>query len=290
MFNKDKFQEDLVALFNDLQKMRDISIANGGRDFASLVRTEPPIEKNEQVTKLKQEFQQQINSVKEDMVAWSQEIANLQSSVSTLTSLPEAQKAVSKADEAFTRTTDVQQEPLKIALVGKMRSGKDTVADILQENYSFNRIAFGDKLKEFAHMIFPHVPLDPKPRELYLFMNIMREFYEDVWVYHLANTYNSIKNNSHGIVITDVRQQNELDWCKRNGFTVIKVVCDDAVRLNRIKASGDVHKEEYLTHNTESSVDRLEFDDWIDNSEDLYALHEQVASVYNFLSEQAINL
>lgn len=287
MFNQEKFQEDLLTLLNDLQKMRDISIANGGKDFASLVRSKPPIEESEQITQLKQEFQQQIDSVKEDIVTWSQYACNLKE---RLKQLEDKEKLHSNQNIASSTKAKIQQEPLKIALVGKMRSGKDTVADILQKEYSFNRIAFGDKLKELAHMIFPHVPLDPKPRELYLFMNIMREFYEDVWVYHLANTYNSIKSNSNGIVITDVRQQNELDWCKKNGFTILKVVCDDAIRLERIKASGDVHKEEYLTHNTESSVDRLEFDDWIDNSEDLYALHEQVASVYNFLSEQAINL
>lgn len=280
MFNQDDFQKEFISFLQQLQTIRNNIISskteNLDTDFTSLLKTKPPIEESEQITQLKQELQQQIDSVKEDMVTWSQEIANLQSSVSTLTSLSEAQKAVSKADEAFTCTTDVQQEPLKIALVGKMRSGKDTVADILQKEYKFNRIAFGDKLKELAHMIFPHVPLDPKPRELYLFMNVMREFYEDVWVYHLANTYNSIKNNSHGIVITDVRQQNELDWCKKNGFTILKVVCDDIIRLERIKASGDAHKEEYLTHNTESSVDQLEFDDWIDNSGNLEDLREQV--------------
>ena len=263
-------------------------------DFASLLKTEPPIEKSEQITQLKKEFQQQIDSVKGDMITWSQEISNLQSNVSSLTALVSAQKALDKANKALKHTkTDPEkpkQEPLKIALVGKMRSGKDTVADILQKEYKFNRIAFGDKLKELAHMIFPHVPLDPKPRELYLFMNTMREFHEDVWVYHLANTYNSIKNNSHGIVITDVRQQNELDWCKKNGFTILKVVCDDTIRLERIKASGDAHKEEYLTHNTESSVDQLEFDDWIDNSGNLEDLHEQVVTVlYNTIKKLHAN-
>ena len=263
-------------------------------DFASLLKTEPPIEKSEQITQLKKEFQQQIDSVKGDMITWSQEISNLQSNVSSLTALVSAQKALDKANKALKHAkTDPEkpkQEPLKIALVGKMRSGKDTVADILQKEYKFNRIAFGDKLKELAHMIFPHVPLDPKPRELYLFMNTMREFHEDVWVYHLANTYNSIKNNSHGIVITDVRQQNELDWCKKNGFTILKVVCDDVIRLERIKASGDVHKEEYLTHNTESSVDQLEFDDWIDNSGNLEDLHEQVVTVlYNTIKKLHAN-
>ena len=44
-----------------------------------------------------------------------------------------------------------------IALTGKARSGKDTVASVLVEEYGYRRIAFADALKEMALEVDPKV-------------------------------------------------------------------------------------------------------------------------------------
>lgn len=47
-----------------------------------------------------------------------------------------------------------------IALIGKARSGKDTIANFLVENHGYTRIAFADPLKEMALKLNPWVDID----------------------------------------------------------------------------------------------------------------------------------
>lgn len=51
-----------------------------------------------------------------------------------------------------------------IALTGKLRAGKDTVAEYLMERYGYARYAFGDGVKDDFHRENPAVPRHPKPR------------------------------------------------------------------------------------------------------------------------------
>ena len=48
-----------------------------------------------------------------------------------------------------------------IGLSGYAGAGKDTVADILVEEYGFVKVAFADKLKEFAYNVNPIIDVDP---------------------------------------------------------------------------------------------------------------------------------
>lgn len=152
---------------------------------------------------------------------------------------------------------------IKIALCGKMRSGKDSVAALLTTRYDFYpKIAFGDALKEIAHRTFPHIPREPKPRKLYIHMNEHRTFYENVWVDPVARKveYALDKRSTKGVVITDCRQQNEIDWCRANGFTVVRVTASDDVRIARAQRNKDVFDYEDLTHPTETYIDTFDTD------------------------------
>ncbi|WP_028776285.1 hypothetical protein [Shimazuella kribbensis] len=46
-----------------------------------------------------------------------------------------------------------------IALMGKMRSGKDTIAEYVYKYYGFTCYAFGDALKKYVHH-YSGIPLD----------------------------------------------------------------------------------------------------------------------------------
>lgn len=163
---------------------------------------------------------------------------------------------------------------MNIALTGKFRAGKDAVAKYLVEKYGYTRFAFGDELKRLAHEIYPWVPREPKPRKLYQFMNKMREFDRDVWVKHCFNRIERI--NCSSIVITDVRQQNELDRCRAEGFIIIRVSAPDHIRIERARVAGDSFDEATLNHKTEHYVDSLQVDFDIDNSGTLDELHAQI--------------
>jgi dephospho-CoA kinase len=180
----------------------------------------------------------------------------------------------------------------KIALTGKLRAGKDEVAQHLYIKHGFNRIAFGDALKKEALAVFPWIPQNSKPRALYQkFGQLMREIDPDVWIKHAERSVNGTidfrVNTGHervGIVITDVRQQNEVDWCRANGFTLIRVTAPDEVRIARAVAAGDDFTVHDLAHETELAIDGFAVDYEIVNDgsvDDLKAQIDEILEAIN---------
>lgn len=175
----------------------------------------------------------------------------------------------------------------RIALTGKMRSGKSLIASHLFVSHGYSRVSFGDSLKYYADQIFPHftegitetceifggekVVGRRKPRALYqTFGQMMREIDPNIWLYHaeqaleIEEGYRSTK----GIVIDDLRQPNEEAWARDNGFTIIRVNANEDTRLARARALGDDFKAEDLRHETEMHIDDIEadYDVWSDGS------------------------
>lgn len=148
---------------------------------------------------------------------------------------------------------------MKIALTGKMRSGKDTVAAHLCERYGFERVAFGDALKRNAHAVFPWISAESKPRSLYQqFGQVMRqEFDENVWIKHARLAVDSIVG---AVVITDLRQPNEYEWARTNGFVIIRVTAPDGLRIKRAISAGDDFTVHDLAHETELAIDGFAVD------------------------------
>ncbi|PAD91639.1 AAA family ATPase [Shouchella clausii] len=160
---------------------------------------------------------------------------------------------------------------LKIALIGKARAGKDSVADLLAEHYGFTKYAFGTALKRHFHDIFGEQ--DGKPREGYQwFGQTMRERDPGVWVRKLFEEIDIDSQYDEMFslapifpVITDARQQNEYDRCRAEGYTIIRVEADDTTRLERMRAAGDRFNIDDLAHDTETQLDAFEADFTVNN-------------------------
>ncbi|RSL29131.1 adenylate kinase [Salibacterium salarium] len=160
-----------------------------------------------------------------------------------------------------------------IALTGQMRSGKDTIATYAAEEYGFMRFAFGDALKRLAHEIYPWVPAEPKPRGLYQHMNVMRDYDPAVWVRHC---FADISETEHERdirfmpyvppIITDARQQNEIDACRARGYVIIEVFADESARIERMESAGETFNPAQLQHATERHIGEFAADYTIDNS------------------------
>ena len=178
---------------------------------------------------------------------------------------------------------------IKIAITGKMRAGKDTVYSILKEELELelnkvnsfadadvvfltNQHTFGGQLKHFAELLFPeHFVAGGKPRQLFQeFGQTMRQIDEDVWVkkvdQEIQNKLKSTHADVHISYITDLRQPNEYEYCRENGFFILRVNATDEVRLARMMADGDNFNKEHLHHETETYVDGYEVDYDIDNN------------------------
>lgn len=175
-----------------------------------------------------------------------------------------------------------------IALTGKFRSGKDSVGRYLCANYGYTRFAFGDELKRYAHELFD-VDSASKPRELYQwFGQTMRQRDPDVWVRKCFEAiarchYNRVDYeedpDEFRAVITDLRQPNECDRCRSEGFVIIRINCPDDIRLARARSAGDDFTDADIAHETERHVDIFTVDYEIDNSGALSELHAQIDAI-----------
>lgn len=170
---------------------------------------------------------------------------------------------------------------MKIALTGKMRSGKSTVAEYLKANYGFTEFAFGDALKRFVHAIFGES--SAKDRDLYQwFGQTMRSRDPDVWVRRLDEAVcDHFKSRppvgaAKRVVVSDLRQPNEYEYLRREGYTIIRINCPEDIRVDRILESGDYFEQSMLDHETEWHVDTFDVDFEVENSGRWIDMAEQV--------------
>ncbi|WP_299831709.1 adenylate kinase [uncultured Metabacillus sp.] len=171
---------------------------------------------------------------------------------------------------------------MKIALIAKMRSGKDTVADYLCEQYGFDKYAFGDELKRYYHELFGET--EAKPREGYQwFGQTLRQRDRDIWVRKCFE--NIDKFDPIHIVVSDLRQPNEYKKCKAEGYTIVKIECDDELRVKRIMQKNDQFNMSNLKHDTEMHIDKFNYDYMINNNGSLEDLYKQVDSLIQYVVE-----
>jgi hypothetical protein len=116
-----------------------------------------------------------------------------------------------------------------IGLTGYARSGKDTVANILVENYGYKRIAFADKIRELLYETNPQVggnrlqhlistygwevaKSQPEVRHLLQSLGVgaRKTFGDNHWIVEALKNITREGN----YVITDVRFKNEAEWLK----------------------------------------------------------------------------
>ncbi|WP_030855244.1 hypothetical protein [Streptomyces sp. NRRL S-475] len=133
-----------------------------------------------------------------------------------------------------------------IALIGRARSGKDTVGARLVERFGYTRLAFADPLKEMALEINPWIPTGygvvvrlhrliadvgwdyakenyPEVRRILQHTGqSIRHRTPDYWVRALLDT--AYKVPSGPIVVTDVRYKNEAHALQRHGFRLVRLV------------------------------------------------------------------
>ncbi|MED4819181.1 hypothetical protein P9654_04720 [Bacillus atrophaeus] len=178
------------------------------------------------------------------------------------------------------------QKPVKIALLGEIRAGKDTVAELIEKHIKADKstyfLAFADGIHKVIRKYFPKAYKEGKPRKhLQQIGQSFRVLNPDIWIDTLfnSNVFNKAARSQSNIIITDVRQPNEALRAMQEGFTVIKVTADFDVRVERAKAKGDSFNLEDFYHETEMAIQQCPYDVLIDNSYTLENLEERVKEV-----------
>lgn len=177
----------------------------------------------------------------------------------------------------------LKREPLKIGLTGKLRSGKDQVADIISKQLNnVWKIGFADGITELLEEFTPRVFEEGKPRKAYQDVGqVMRGVDPDVWVRRAEKHIDTIETmlpQAH-IVVKDVRQPNEVQSLRDRGFTIIKVDASPELRTARALSNNDKFDIEQMYHETELAIDKIVPDHVISNEGTLKDLEDAVESL-----------
>lgn len=121
---------------------------------------------------------------------------------------------------------------MKIAITGKMCSGKSTLANYIGSLDKRYRIySFGEKVKDVAQDLFK---MDPMKKDRTLLTSIgtkLREIDPDVWTKYIIN-----QTQRHAFcIIDDLRYQNEYEYLIQNDFKIIQLNVSPELQENRIK-------------------------------------------------------
>jgi hypothetical protein len=130
-----------------------------------------------------------------------------------------------------------------IGLTGYARSGKDTVANILVDNYKYNRLAFADKIRQLLTEIDPILEngqrlsstleeygwdiakAKPEVRRLLQTLGVgaRKMFGDNLWVDRALGEVAPANYYLYNFVVTDVRFKNEADKIKTKGGQIWRV-------------------------------------------------------------------
>lgn len=200
-----------------------------------------------------------------------------------------------------------------IGVVGFIGSGKDTVADYLQNFHEFRRESFASTLKDAVAAVFgwDRVLLEGRTKEARewreevdtwwaerLAMPTLtprwvlqywgtevcrRSFHDDIWI---ASLENKIRNSKDNIVISDCRFPNEITAIKNAGGKIVWVQrgelpewYDHAVLANQGSNIGLNYIKEKGIHASEWAWIGTDFDVIIDNNGSIDQLYNTAKSL-----------
>jgi hypothetical protein len=200
-----------------------------------------------------------------------------------------------------------------IGVVGFISSGKDTVADYLQNFHEFRRESFASTLKDAVAAVFgwDRVLLEGRTKEAREWREEVdpwwaerlnmptltprwvlqywgtevcrRSFHDDIWISSLEN---KIRNSKDNIVISDCRFPNEISSIKRAGGKIVWVQrgplpewYEQAVLANQGSNIGLNYMKEQKIHASEWAWIGTDFDKIIDNNDTIDALYNNAKSL-----------
>ena len=166
---------------------------------------------------------------------------------------------------------------MRIAVIGKICSGKTTLSNSLinefgKHNIIFSKKSFADNVYKIAYDVF-----NMKEKNRSLLQSIgtkMREIDPNVWV---NLTLRNIEDN---VIIDDCRFLNEIQNLKESGFTLIKLNISDELQLERLKKT---YTNSWKTHDL-SHVSECEINLFDDNMFDIIIDVDNYTSMENIIN------
>src|SRR5690625_103833 len=177
---------------------------------------------------------------------------------------------------------DNRPDIVRIAFTGKMRSGKTSAADYLWIERGFEKISFASPIYRIVDDLFG-TDENGKQRELLQAVGQkMREIDPDVWIRQAEKSLRIYEDylSTKGVVIDDLRQPNEYEWARANGFKIVRMISTRGTRKARAKMLNDIYGEQAFEHETEQYSDKFEVDyEIFNNGGNIDVLKRQVDEI-----------
>jgi len=160
------------------------------------------------------------------------------------------------------------RKQIKVAFAGKSRAGKDTLAHELSKAYRAEgkgvvTYAFAEGIKEVYKKYFSHIADTEKPRDAYIKIGeAFREIDPRVWVLNLKEKVDR-SYQWDVVIVTDLRREVELDYLRKEGFSIVMLGADDEVRVARAEALGEKLD---LNNEGDEEVDLIDYDMYVDST------------------------
>ena len=168
---------------------------------------------------------------------------------------------------------------MKIAFNGKICSGKTTTAEYLKNNnVKFEIFNFAGRMKEIATELFGYDPNNKNRELLQNFGSKIREINPNAWI----DSLNHRIGEKQFVIIDDLRMENEYDYCKQNGFILVRLEVSTVVQEQRIKELYPNNWQEHLdrrNHVTETALDNHNFD-YIINTDYISSINSKIDQLY----------
>jgi dephospho-CoA kinase len=171
---------------------------------------------------------------------------------------------------------------MKLAFIGKLGSGKSSLADYMVKNYDCSIFRCAGALKKIA----TEIGMMGKDRSLLQKLGYMIRSYD---TYFFAKALIKEIGNSENVVVDDVRYEEEYELLKENGFIFIKLDVSEEVRCNRLSKVGIYPTREQLNHDSESHIDNLQEDYKITDNIDL-TIEENISVLECILDDEKIRI
>ena len=150
---------------------------------------------------------------------------------------------------------------MKIAITGKMCSGKSTLANyICSIDNRYQIYSFGKKVKDVAQDLFN---MNPSKKDRTLLTSIgtkLREIDPDVWTKYIIHQ----TENNDFCIIDDLRYQNEYEYLIKNNFKIIQLIIPSHIQEERIKQIYPDNFQDHLDNRNHIS-EKNEFH-WAENN------------------------
>ena len=155
------------------------------------------------------------------------------------------------------------QRGMKIAIAGRMASGKTTLAQELVKDFQRNGqeasiVSLAGKVKEIATDLFG---MTEKNRPLLQQIGMkMREIEPDVWLDYVINIADEEQAKGNIVIVDDVRFVNEAEKLYQNGWKVIRIAVNEETQMERLKktySDWEIHWEN-RNNPSEKEVDMID--------------------------------